>query len=168
MGADGREQVRLRDLDRPWRNPELLLLTGFGSGLAPWAPGTFGSLAALVLWWWLIAPLGWPAQVAIVAITFCTGIWLSHRAARRFGLGDDPAIVIDEFAGLWLALAGAPAEPLVALIGFALFRLFDIVKPWPVSVADQRVPGALGVMLDDLLAGALAFAVLQVALPVIR
>jgi phosphatidylglycerophosphatase A len=161
-------RTRLRELDRPWRDPELLLLTGFGSGLAPKAPGTFGSLAALVLWWWLIAPLGWPLQLAIVAGVFGLGLWLCGRASARHGLGDDPAIVIDEFAGLWLALLGAAAEPLTALAGFLLFRLFDIWKPWPVSVADQRVPGALGVMLDDLLAGALAFGVLQVAVLLIR
>ncbi len=165
MAGEGR--TRLRELDRPWRDPELLLLTGFGSGLAPKAPGTFGSLAALAVWWWGLASFGWVTQLAIVAVVFALGIWLSHRAAVRHGVGDDPAIVIDEFAGLWLTLLGAPADPLTAAAGFLLFRLFDIWKPWPISVADQRVPGALGVMLDDLLAGAFALGVLQVALLVI-
>jgi len=162
MGGHG--TTRLRDIERPWRDPEVVLVTGFLTGLAPKAPGTVGSVAALVVWWWWLAPLGWPLQLGVIAAVFVLGIWLSHRVARRYGVGDDPAIVIDEFAGLWLALLGASAELLPALAGFLLFRLFDIWKPWPVSVADQRVPGALGVMLDDLLAGALALIVLQVAL----
>jgi phosphatidylglycerophosphatase A len=160
----GTGKAQLRELDQRWRDPELLLLTGFGSGLAPKAPGTFGSLAALALWWWLVAPLDWTLQLAVVVGVFVLGVWLSHRAMDRYDLGDDPAIVIDEFAGLWLTLLGAPVEPLAALGGFLLFRLFDIAKPWPVSVADQRVRGGLGVMLDDLLAGALALGVMQIAL----
>jgi phosphatidylglycerophosphatase A len=166
----GAGKQRLRDLGPAcWRDPEVLLVTGFGSGLAPKAPGTVGSLAALVIWWWLLAPLAWPWQLAITVTVFALGTWLVHRVAVRHDVGDDPAIVVDEFVGLWIALLAAPVTPLsvglpVAVAGFLLFRLFDIWKPWPVRVADQRVPGALGVMLDDVLAGLMALAVLQVAL----
>ena len=118
----------------------------------------------MLLWWWLLADLAWPIQLGVVLITFVAGIALSGRAMRRHGLGDDPSIVIDEFAGQWLTLLGAPAHPLAALVGFLLFRIFDILKPWPVSVADRKVHGGLGVMLDDLLAGALAWAVFAVLL----
>lgn len=159
---------RLRDLERPWRDPEVLLLTGFGSGFSPKAPGTAGSVVALAIWWWLLGPLGWPVQLAVIAAVFAVGMWLSHRVSMRYGVGDDPAIVLDEFAGLWLTLLGAPHGPVAAVAGFVLFRIFDIWKIGPVRYADQHVQGALGVMLDDLLAGALALGVLQVALLAIR
>jgi phosphatidylglycerophosphatase A len=165
MAAPGSQH--LRELERRWRDPEILLLTGFGSGFAPRAPGTFGSLAALAFWWLLLAPLDWPVQLAVAALVFALGIWLSHRVAVRYGVGDDPAIVLDEFVGLWITLLGAPAEPLVAVAGFLLFRLFDVWKIGPVAYADRHVHGALGVMLDDFLAGALALGVLQLALFVI-
>lgn len=156
----GPARQRLRDLPQPGRDPELVILTGFGSGLAARAPGTWGTLAALPFWWFLLAPLDLALQLMVIAATFALGIWLSARAARRHGLGDDPAIVIDEFVGLWVTLLGATQGLAEALLGFALFRLFDIWKPWPVSVADRRVRGALGVMLDDLLAGVYALGVL--------
>jgi phosphatidylglycerophosphatase A len=146
----------LRDVSGLWRHPELVLLTGFGSGLAPRAPGTAGSVVAVLFWWWALSGLGVIAQGLVILGVFLLGIWLAERASKRFGVGDDPAIVIDEFAGQWLALLCAPASPVAVLAGFVLFRLFDIAKPWPVSVADQRVRGGLGVMLDDLLAGAYA------------
>jgi phosphatidylglycerophosphatase A len=166
MTSDPR--ARLRSLPQVWRDPAVLLVTGFGSGLSPWAPGTVGSLAALVVWWWLLAPLSWMTQLVVVAGVFALGTLLTHRVGRRYDVGDDPAIVIDEFVGLWLALLAVPRAWLPAVGGFLLFRLFDIWKPWPVRVADRRVPGALGVMLDDVLAGAMALLVLQLALLALR
>ena len=92
------------------------------------------------------------AVVAVAAL----GIWASDVYVRRSGIQDPSAIVIDEVAGQWLALVALPVDPLAYFLGFALFRLFDIAKPWPVSWADRHVAGGLGVVLDDLLAGALA------------
>lgn len=146
-----------------WRDPAVLLITGFGSGFLRPAPGTWGSLAALALWWLVLGPLGWPVQLALTVAAFALGCWLTRQVGRRYGVSDDPAIVVDEFVGLWIALFAAPPSLPVAAAGFLLFRAFDIAKPWPVSWADRR-PGVLGVMLDDVLAGGLAALVLQLAI----
>jgi phosphatidylglycerophosphatase A len=146
-----------------WTDPAVLIVTGFGSGFLKPAPGTWGTVVALGLWWLFLAELGWVEQLAVVAGTFAVGTWLTHRVGRRYGVHDDPGIVVDEFAGLWLTLVAAPPGLAAPLAGFVLFRFIDVMKPWPVSWVDRRVPGALGVMLDDLLAGGLALAVLQLA-----
>lgn len=107
--------------------------------------------------WWLVfaqAPLAVQLSSAVLLIVAST--WLLRRLGAKRGIGDDPAIVLDEIAGMWLTLALLPSDVLVMAAGFLLFRLFDIVKPWPVSWADNRVPGGFGVMLDDIVAGVLA------------
>lgn len=139
------------------RSPLLLLAFGFGSGLAPRAPGTAGSIAALLLWTllvWLPAAQLW----VLIAVAAVLGIAICGGAATRLGVHDHGGIVWDEFVGLWLALALLPASWPAALLGFALFRLFDIAKPWPISWLDRHVAGGLGIMLDDLVAGLLAAA----------
>lgn len=144
------------------RDPLQLLAFGFGSGLAPKAPGTWGSLAALALFP-LLALLTLPAYLGIVALASLAGIVICDHAARALAVHDDGRIVWDEFAGQWLALT--PLAPVLAwgftdllwlLTGFGLFRLFDIAKPWPISYLDEKVHGGLGIMLDDLLAGLFA------------
>lgn len=156
------------------RDPLQLLAFGFGSGLSPRAPGTAGSLAAL-LFFLPLAALPLPAYAALVALAALAGIAICAHAARALGVHDDGRIVWDEFAGQWLALL--PLVPLrhwdgralAGLVGgFVLFRLFDVAKPWPIGYLDRRVPGGLGIMLDDLLAGALAagmLALLRALLP---
>ncbi|MDZ7668591.1 MAG: phosphatidylglycerophosphatase A [Gammaproteobacteria bacterium] len=146
-----------------WRDPRVFIATGFASGFLRPAPGTWGSLAALAVWWLLLSGAAWPVQIAAVVLTAVLGTWLVAAVDRRYGVHDDPAIVVDEFAGLWLALLAAPAGPTWMLAGFVLFRVFDVAKPWPIGWADRRVPGALGVMLDDLFAGVLTAVVLQSA-----
>lgn len=148
----------------PVSDPAVLLVTGFGSGLLRPAPGTWGSVLALLIWWWALADLPWPAQLAAAAVLFAVGTWLCDRVAHHYGVHDDPRIVVDEFVGLWITLLAAPPTWLAAGLGFLLFRLFDVWKPWPIRWADRRVPGALGVMLDDVLAGLAALAVLQATL----
>lgn len=144
------------------RDPLQLLAFGFGSGLAPKAPGTWGSLAALALFP-LLALLTLPAYLGIVALASLSGIVICDHAAKALAVHDDGRIVWDEFAGQWLALA--PLVPVLTwkftdllwlLTGFGLFRLFDIAKPWPISYLDEKVHGGLGIMLDDLLAGLFA------------
>lgn len=149
---------------RQWRDPEVLLVCGFGSGFSPKAPGTVGSLAAVALWWFVVAPLPLPLQLAVIALVTALGTWLVRRVQHRYGVTDPSAIVVDEFAGQWLALLAAPGELWPVLAAFGLFRLFDIWKPWPVGMLERRVGGAFGVMVDDLAAGLMALAVLQFTL----
>jgi len=144
------------------RHPAGWIASGFGVGFAPVAAGTFGTLAALVPWWWLRElPLPYYALVLIAA--FALGIWAAQWVIRTTHIEDPSVVVWDEFVGVWIALAAAPRGWIWLLAGFALFRLFDIWKPWPVRWADRELHGGLGAMLDDALAGLLALLVLQLA-----
>jgi phosphatidylglycerophosphatase A len=143
------------------RHPAGWIASGFGAGLSPRAPGTVGSALALLPWWFLIRPLSLPLQLAVLLIAFAIGVWAAAWVIEQTRIEDPSVVVWDEFVGQWLALLLAPAGWYWVLGGFALFRLFDIWKPWPVSWADQKLHGGLGAMLDDVLAGAYAFVVLQ-------
>lgn len=136
------------------------LAFGFGSGLAPRAPGTFGTLAAVPLYL-LLQPLPLTAYLVVVVAMSLLGIHLCGHAARRLGVHDHPGIVWDEFAGYLVTMAAAPAGWLWVVAGFALFRLFDIWKPWPIHIADHKVQGGLGIMADDLIAGVYGWLALQ-------
>ncbi|MFC6670195.1 phosphatidylglycerophosphatase A [Marinobacterium aestuariivivens] len=142
------------------RNPIHLLAFGFGSGLAPKAPGTFGTLAAVPLYL-LLAPLSLPVYLLVLVLATALGIFLCDRTARDLGVHDHPGIVWDEFVGFWITMLAVPLQWYWIVAGFALFRLFDIWKPWPVRLADRRVSGGFGIMLDDILAGLYAWLVLQ-------
>ena len=149
----------------------MLLSTGLGSGLAPVAPGTVGSRLALPIWWFVFADLPFVMQLPIVLGIALIAIWIVDRACKAAKVGDASAFVLDEFVGQWVALIAAPKSLPAVFIGFALFRAFDIAKPWPVSWADRRLSGGLGVVLDDVLAGVLAAVVLQLSvgwIPYIR
>ena len=143
-------------LSNPWH----LLAFGFGSGLAPKAPGTFGTLAAVPLYL-ALQPLSLASYLAIVVAASLIGITICERTSRDLGVHDHPGIVWDEFCGFWITMIAAPAGWTWIVLGFALFRLFDIWKPWPIKLADQHVQGGLGIMLDDLIAGVFAFLFLQ-------
>jgi len=152
---------------RVFRDPVHFLAFGFGSGLAPHAPGTFGTLAAVPLWY-LLAGLPLGVYLALTAVGFALGIWLCGRAARDLGVHDHGGIVWDEIIGFLVTMTAAPAGWGWVLAGFAAFRLFDIRKPWPIGVLDARVPGGFGIMLDDLLAGVYAALLLQAAAWLLR
>lgn len=129
---------------------------GFGSGLAPKAPGTFGSAFALLfipLW----LSLGFSGSVFVIIIMSLVGIWICGKTAEIIQVHDDGRIVWDEFAGQSISLLPLIYFNLIELkwilIGFALFRLFDVWKPWPIRIADQKVAGGFGIMLDDIIAG---------------
>lgn len=147
------------DPQRVLRDPVLLMAFGFGSGLSPWAPGTAGTLAA-ILPYLLLARLDLGYYLAVLALAFGLGIWLCGEASRRLGVHDHGGIVWDEFVGLWITLIAAPPGWGWLLLAFALFRFFDILKPWPIGWLDQKVAGGLGIMVDDVVAGIMAWAVL--------
>ena len=141
---------------RALRRPSVLLATWFGSGLLPKAPGTWGSLAALPFAWAIQSNGGQGALLVAAAVIFFIGWWAADRFARETGIKDPSVVVIDEVAGQWLALAFVPMTAWSYLAGFALFRAADIFKPWPASLADRRLGGGFGIMLDDIIAGAYA------------
>jgi phosphatidylglycerophosphatase A len=107
--------------------------------------------------------LSLPSFLAVIALSFLLGIWLCDAAASNLGVHDHPGIVWDEFVGLWVSCIALPTGWPWLLAAFVLFRFFDILKPWPIRWLDRKVPGGLGIMVDDLLAGLFALAVIQLA-----
>ena len=146
----------------PWRDTPTFVATVGGAGLLPRAPGTWGSLAALPLAWLIFDGLGPLALGAAAVLTFLLGWWVSVLVLRRTRDDDPGPIVIDEVAGQFVALIPAATELWQFALGFVLFRIADIAKPWPVSWADRNIKGGLGVMVDDILAGLYALAGLLV------
>ena len=150
---------RLRSEMRRWDG---VLALGFGSGLAPRAPGTVGTLAAVPFAWALkLLPL--PIFAAIIVASLVFGAWICGRSGTRLGVSDHGAIVWDEFVGFWIAVALVPNQWGWLLAGFVLFRVFDILKPWPIALLDRKVHGGWGVMLDDVVAGVFAAGLLWLA-----
>ncbi len=143
------------------RQPIMWLATGFGAGLSPHAPGTVGSMVGVVFY---IAMAGLPLPIyasAVLALAL-VGVWVCAGAGRALGVTDHPGIVWDEIVGLLITMTATPVSWQGVALGFALFRLFDILKPWPVASIERKVPGGLGVMLDDVLAGLYALASLHI------
>ena len=155
--TDDRGQVRF-----DWRRPQHWLAFGFGTGLLPGAPGTWGTLAGVGLYW-LLAPLALPGYLVVLGVLFGVGVWACGAVGRDLGVHDHSAIVWDEVVGYLVAMTGVPVDWRWILLGFVLFRLLDILKPWPVGYLDRHVGGGLGVMLDDLAAGLMTLVVMQLA-----
>jgi len=132
-------------------DPIHFLAFGFGTGLAPFAPGTFGSLPGILLFW-LTLDFGLYVQLGVAVGLALAGIWLCGESARRIGVHDHGGIVWDEIAGMYITLLAAPVTLTGWALAFVAFRLFDIVKPWPIRDLDHSIQGGLGIMLDDLVA----------------
>jgi len=145
-------------LTSPW----YFLAFGFGSGLMRRAPGTFGTLAAVPLWM-LLAPQSLPVYLGVTLLAFLLGIVICDRTAHALGVHDHPGIVWDEVVGFLLTMAAAPCAWWAPVLGFIAFRMFDILKPWPIRWVDRRVTGGFGIMLDDVLAALPAWATVQLA-----
>lgn len=141
------------------RQPVHVLALGFGAGLSPYAPGTVGTLVAIPIVW-SVTQLGSWALIVFAVVAAVTGIYICGESARRLGVHDHSGIVWDEITGYAITLALVTPDAVSFVLGFALFRFFDIVKPWPIREADHRLDGGLGIMLDDVLAGVFSAAIL--------
>lgn len=145
---------------RVWQDPIYFIAFGFGTGLMPFAPGTWGTLAAIPLFLLLmgVSPV---VYLFIVIAAFILGVWVSESVSRDLAVHDFSGIVWDEVVGYLLTMFMVPATFTWIISGFILFRFFDILKPWPIRYIDKHVHGGLGIMLDDILAAIPAWIILQ-------
>ena len=150
----------------PFKSPIQFLAFGFGSGLAPKAPGTFGTLAAVPIYWFIA---DWPAlwYAGFILATALVGIWICGAVSKQLGVHDHGGIVWDEFVGYWITMWAVPVDWVWIIAGFLVFRVFDIVKPWPIRWLDKQVKGGFGIMVDDILAGVMACITLHIALALV-
>lgn len=144
------------------KNPIHLLAFGLGSGLPKNAPGTFGTLAALPVWLLLLQGVPTLPYIGVLIAGFALGVVLCELTSRDLGVHDHGGIVWDEWIGLWITYLWLPAGWLWILYGFVLFRIFDIIKPWPIKWLDKKVHGGFGIMIDDVLAGIFALLIVQI------
>jgi phosphatidylglycerophosphatase A len=149
-------------LGMPGWHPAALIATGFGIGRLPWAPGTWGSLAALPCAWIISEIGGIGALAAAATIVFALGWWAAAWVAETSGQHDPGFIVIDEVAAQWLTALAVPRDWRWFAAAFLLFRIFDIFKPWPIRAIERRVAGGLGIMLDDVMAALYALLLLLI------
>jgi phosphatidylglycerophosphatase A len=147
----------------PFKGVAQFFAFGFGSGLSPKAPGTVGTLAAVPFYWYL-ADTGLVTYTLVVLISAVVGVYICGVASRQLKVHDHPGIVWDEFVGFWITMWAVPVSIPWLVAGFVVFRVFDIAKPWPISVLDKRVHGGLGIMIDDVVAGLAACGTLHLAL----
>ncbi len=148
---------------RVFSSPVQFLAFGFGSGLMPKGPGTAGTLMAVPLFL-LMADWGLPLYTTVVFVTAILGVWICGVASRQLGVHDHGGIVWDEFVGYWITMWAVPVSWLWIIAGFVVFRVFDILKPWPISVLDKKVGGGFGIMIDDVVAGIMACITLHLAM----
>lgn len=143
-------------------HPAHLIAFGFGSGLAPKAPGTVGTVLGWPLLWLIVAITpDLPTQLVLLLASFLLGVWACGKSGRALGVADHGGMVWDEVVAFALVLLFTPAGWMWAGLAFLLFRFFDIIKPWPIRLADRRLKNGFGVMFDDLLAAGYALAVIK-------
>ncbi|MEN7342947.1 MAG: phosphatidylglycerophosphatase A [Pseudomonadota bacterium] len=143
-------------------DPVHFLAFGFGVGVSPYAPGTLGSVWGILLAW-LTQGFGLPIEIGIAVGLCLIGIYLCGESSRRLGVHDHGGIVWDEIAGAYIICLPFPRTIQVLVIAFIMFRVLDIVKPWPIRELDHRLHGGLGIMLDDILAALIGAAFLSLA-----
>lgn len=144
-----------------WRNPLHFIAFGFGTGCIPFAPGTFGTLAALPFYL-AMQSLSTGMYLAVTFLAILVSIWICDKASHDIGVEDHQGMCLDEVAGFLVAMICAPTGWQWILTGFLLFRLFDIWKPWPIHVMDAKIKGGVGMILDDVMAGVYACVVMQI------
>ncbi len=160
--GDSQEQPGPRS-PNVFTNPVQFLAFGFGSGLMPRGPGTAGTLMAVPLFL-LMADWQLPLYTMVVLVAAVLGVWICGTASRQLGVHDHGGIVWDEFVGYWVTMWAVPVSWTWIVAGFVVFRIFDILKPWPISVLDKKVEGGFGIMIDDIAAGVLSCLTLHIAL----
>jgi phosphatidylglycerophosphatase A len=142
------------------KRPHQFFGLGFGLGLVPFAPGTFGTLGAIpLIYFTSTLAIWWQCAVAVLITIF--GIWVCDKTAKDVGVHDHPAIVWDEVAGFYITMIGAVLNWQSLVVGFLLFRFFDIIKPGPIKLLDKKLGGGVGIMADDILAGIFSLICLQ-------
>lgn len=144
-----------------WTNPIYFLAFGLGSGVVPIAPGTFGTLMAIPFYL-LLRPLPLLYYILFTIFFIAFSSWICDRISRDIHIHDHPGMCIDEFAGFFVTMINAPYGWPWILLGFSLFRLFDIWKPWPIRLIDKNWHGGFGMVFDDVVAGIFAMIVIQV------
>lgn len=145
---------------RVWQDPVYFIAFGFGTGLMPYMPGTWGTLAAFPIYY-LLLDMPWSIYLAITLLAFALGVLVSEKVTKDLGIHDYKGIVWDEVVGYLLTMFLAPPGLAWMLLGFILFRIFDIWKPQPIGYIDKKVHGGLGIMLDDVMAAIPAWIILQ-------
>jgi phosphatidylglycerophosphatase A len=144
-----------------WRDPLYFIAFGLGSGTMPFAPGTFGTLLAIPFYL-LMRPLPLVPYIIFVIAFIIFSSWISERVSREIHVHDHPGMCIDEFTGFFVTMINAPHGWEWILLGFLLFRLFDIWKPWPIRYVDKKIYGGFGMILDDIVAGIFAMLIIQI------
>jgi len=144
-----------------WQNPLYFLAFGLGSGAMPFAPGTFGTLMAIPFYL-ALRSLPLTAYIIFVIAFFALSAYLCDRLSREIHVHDHPGMCIDEFAGFFVTMINAPHGVGWIILGFILFRIFDIWKPWPIGLIDEKVTGGVGMVLDDVVAGLFSCAIIQI------
>lgn len=144
-----------------WKNPIHFIAFGFGSGALPIAPGTFGTLLAIPFY---LAMQSLPLIVYLITVFLIAlaSIWICNKTSKDIGIRDHQGMCLDEFVGYFVTMINAPHGWTWVLLGFLFFRLFDIWKPWPIRIIDERVSGGFGMILDDVLAGIYSCILIQI------
>lgn len=146
--------------EKVWQDPLYFIAFGFGSGTIPFAPGTFGTLMAIPFYL-LMRPLSLYPYLLVTLLVIIGSSWISQRVSSEIAIHDHPGMCVDEFAGFFVTMIAAPIGWIWILLGFILFRIFDILKPWPINYIDKNVHGGFGMILDDVVAGGFACICIQ-------
>jgi phosphatidylglycerophosphatase A len=154
--TDQKRTIRIAEL----KNPVVFMALGLGSGLAPKAPGTAGTLIAIPFYL-LLQNMSLSLYAAITIVVTVFGVWICSYSSKKLGVHDHPAIVIDEIAGFLITMFAVPTGWIWVVVGFILFRFFDVLKPWPISWLDKNLSGGTGIMLDDVAAGLASLALIH-------
>ena len=147
-------------------HPAYLISTGFGVGKLPYAPGTWGSALAVILAWPIQVYLGRGGLMVAILVVIPLGIWAANEAEKAIAKDDPGEIIVDEIAGQWITVLFLPPDLVLYFLGFVVFRVFDIFKPWPVDHFDKHGAGGMGIMQDDIAAGLYGMLLLTISLGV--